>query len=426
MTKHMKIGILLLISSVLLFQISAIPALADELWVSPLEAHTTLGNWGVTSTGNAHFSFAVPDDMASFTSAKIVIIPTAVLSLVYDLNINVGSNGQSYTSGAYSDTNLMDFLVANQITEIDVTSAVAAATPVPSDNISIFFSPHSEFQTNVKVVGLSFTYAVSSGLKVAAAHPTGPNGPTGPTGPTGAKGATGATGPSGPTGPTGPTGLTGSSGATGPTGATGTAGTAGVNGATGATGVTGPTGASGATGATGATGTSGTDGINGTNGATGATGATGVLGATGATGPAGPAGVSAYAYIYNLSVEVVAIETDIIFDTNGLISAGGITHAPGTSQISFTNAGTYAVWFNVAGVEASQFTLFQNGEAVAGSTYGSGAGTQPNPGMVIITVSAGDLITLRNHSSPAAVVLQTLAGGTQVNANASVTILRLQ
>jgi hypothetical protein len=76
-------------------------------------------------------------------------------------------------------------------------------------------------------------------------------------------------------------------------------------------------------------------------------------------------------------------------------------------------------------VEPNQFTLFQNGAPVAGSTYGSGAGTQPNPGVVIITAAAGDVLTLRNHTSSAAVTLQTLAGGTVINSNASIMIQKL-
>jgi len=52
----------------------------------------------------------------------------------------------------------------------------------------------------------------------------------------------------------------------------------------------------------------------------------------------------------------------------------------------------------------------------------SGAGTQQNPGGVILTAAAGDVLTLRNHTSAAAVTLQTLAGGTQVNSNASITL----
>ena len=37
-------------------------------------------------------------------------------------------------------------------------------------------------------------------------------------------------------------------------------------------------------------------------------------------------------------------------------------------------------------------------------------------------LGAGDVLSLNNHSSAAAVALQTLAGGTQTNANASIVI----
>jgi hypothetical protein len=45
--------------------------------------------------------------------------------------------------------------------------------------------------------------------------------------------------------------------------------------------------------------------------------------------------------------------------------------------------------------------------------------------MVIITAAIADVITIRNHTSAAPVTLQTLAGGTQVNANASVLIEKI-
>jgi hypothetical protein len=149
----------------------------------------------------------------------------------------------------------------------------------------------------------------------------------------------------------------------------------------------------------------------------------GATGPTGAIGPVGQ-GLSAYAYIYNLAAQVVPLEADIIFSTNGILTAG-ITHALDTASIALVNTGDYAIWFNVAGVEPNQFTLFQNGAPVSGATYGSGAGTQPNPGMVIITSAAGDTLTIRNHTSAAAVTLQTLVGGTQINANASILIQQI-
>ena len=89
------------------------------------------------------------------------------------------------------------------------------------------------------------------------------------------------------------------------------------------------------------------------------------------------------------------------------------------------NAGDYKVTFSVSGTEPSQMALFVNGALVAGTVYGSGAGTQQNTGQVIVTVGAGDVLTVRNHSSAAAVTLATLIGGTQTNANASVAIEKL-
>jgi hypothetical protein len=208
---------------------------------------------------------------------------------------------------------------------------------------------------------------------------------------------------------TGSTGTTGSTGDTGPTGATGL---------TGATGDTGPTGSTGPTGATGDTGPTGSTGTTGTTGDTGPTGS------TGPTGPSSTNGLSEYAYIYNLDAQVVAVESDVLFSNNGII-VGSIAHTPGTSTIQLGSAGDYAVWFYEAGVEPNQFTVYQNGAPVDGAVYGSGAGTQPNPGMVIVTAAAGDILTVRNHTSAASVTLQTLAGGTQINTNASVLIQKI-
>ena len=118
------------------------------------------------------------------------------------------------------------------------------------------------------------------------------------------------------------------------------------------------------------------------------------------------------------------LEAAITFDTNGVMTPG-IAHVGGTSQVVLVGAGIYKVTTSVSGVEPNQSALFVNGVVVAGTTYGSGAGTQPNTGQAIITVPAGAILTMRNHTSAAAVTLQTLAGGTQANANASLVIEKL-
>jgi hypothetical protein len=107
------------------------------------------------------------------------------------------------------------------------------------------------------------------------------------------------------------------------------------------------------------------------------------------------------------------------------VTTSSILHTPGSSQIGIDVAGAYEVHFTVSGVEPNQFALFLNGVLIPRSVYGSGAGTQQTVGEVIVQLAVGDVLTLRNHSSAAAVTLQTLAGGTQINVNASLTIKRL-
>lgn len=201
-------------------------------------------------------------------------------------------------------------------------------------------------------------------------------------------------------------GAVGPQGDTGSQGPAGAAGSAGVQGLPGVPGVAGPMG---------------TPGVAGANGTDGATGPQGVQGATGAAG----SGLSEYAHIYNESAQVIAIEADIIFSNNG-VSTSGIFHPPGTSLIFISNGGDYEIAFSVSGVEPNQFALFVNGAPFSGATYASGSGTQQNNGVAIVSLAAGDVVTVRNHTSAAAVTLQTLAGGTQTNVNASILIRKLK
>ena len=85
----------------------------------------------------------------------------------------------------------------------------------------------------------------------------------------------------------------------------------------------------------------------------------------------------------------------------------------------------HKVNFSVSGTEPNQFALFINGVVVPESVYGSGAGTQQNAGQAILLIGSGDLLTLRNHSSAAAVTLASLIGGTIAPVNASILIQKL-
>jgi hypothetical protein len=103
----------------------------------------------------------------------------------------------------------------------------------------------------------------------------------------------------------------------------------------------------------------------------------------------------------------------------------GIKHAPGSAGIEIVETGTYELTFSVSGTEPSQMALFLNGTLVPGTIYGSGAGTQQNAGQAIFSASAGAVLTVRNHTSSAAVGLAAPIGGTQPSSNASVVIEKL-
>jgi hypothetical protein len=278
--------------------------------------------------------------------------------------------------------------------------------------------------------------------------PQGVAGKTGAAGPTGEAGRIGDTGSAGPAGPIasagapgregvqgvpGQAGVGGLAGAAGPQGVIGVPGSdgieglRGVQGDTGATGVAGPAGPQGTAGSQGAQGTTGATGPGGLQGASGAGGALGPAGPTGPAGAAGPTGsngLSEYAYVYNLGAQTVPLEADVIFDAHGVLTSG-ITHVAGSAGVVLVNAGTYQVTFSVSGTEVSQIAVFVNGVTVPGAIYGSGAGTQQNTGQTIVTVAAGAVLTIRNHTSSAAVGLATPIGGTQASTNASVVIGKL-
>lgn len=234
--------------------------------------------------------------------------------------------------------------------------------------------------------------------------PRGPRGFTGPQGimgPPGANGANGATGAIGPVGPQGPQGAQGVTGPTGPVGPQGPQGLQGVQ------GVTGPQGE------TGATGPVGPQGLQGATGATGATGPQGAIGPTGPTGPAGPTGASgtgliAYGGLYGTTTDAVALTTTpVALPLGTQMPSSNLTY--GTNSVTVTDAGTYELAYGVRGSmsDGSSLTVSvgQNGTAIAATTI-TDALTSGTPssvhGQTIVTLSAGDVLTLLASDSGSA------------------------
>ncbi len=237
--------------------------------------------------------------------------------------------------------------------------------------------------------------------------PRGPRGFTGPQGIMGPPGANGVTGATGPVGPQGPQGAQGVTGPTGPVGPTGPQGPQGLQGLQGVQGVTGP---QGETGATGPVGPQGLQGVAGATGATGATGPQGAIGPTGPTGPAGAAGTGLIAYggLYGTTTDAVALTTTpVALPLGTQMPSSNLTY--GTNNVTVTDAGTYELAYGVRGSmsDGSSLTVSvgQNGTAIAATTI-TDALTSGTPssvhGQTIVTLSAGDVLTLLASDSGSA------------------------
>lgn len=130
-----------------------------------------------------------------------------------------------------------------------------------------------------------------------------------------------------------------------------------------------------------------------------------------------------YGYIYNTADQTIPVDGSVPFSHNGALH--GISHAANNESIVIESDGIYAVWYSVTGLEANQFTLYQNENPVPGSTYGTRQSTSSYSGFVIINAAAGDQLTLRNHTSTGPVSLDNAAGGTQTGVSASVLIFKI-
>jgi|GEM_PF-404911 len=130
-----------------------------------------------------------------------------------------------------------------------------------------------------------------------------------------------------------------------------------------------------------------------------------------------------YGYIYNTNNQTVPVDAAVAFSNNGALH--GISHDANTDTITIETAGIYAVWYTVTGLEPNQFTLYQNGNPVPGSIYGAREANSSYTGIVIVNASAGDQITLRNHTSAGPVQLDNAAGGTQTGVSASIMLIRI-
>lgn len=131
----------------------------------------------------------------------------------------------------------------------------------------------------------------------------------------------------------------------------------------------------------------------------------------------------AYGYVYNTAAQVIAVGTAVTFATNGPLL--DVTHTAGSGSVTVTEAGTYMVQYMVAGVLLNQFEIFVTGVAAPSTVYGTGVGASETIGFALLTLAAGDVLTLVNTSALPITLSVNLGGGSATSLNASMLVSRI-
>lgn len=151
-------------------------------------------------------------------------------------------------------------------------------------------------------------------------------------------------------------------------------------------------------------------GAAGSTGATGATGATGSTGATGGTG-AGLAVVGEFfTQNVNAGAPVAAGAAFPLFTNSSNNTAGAFTHASPSGNVTVNTTGLYDVEFDATFAEAGAITVYLDGVPVIGANRGRATGTNGCVGSSLISITSGQVISLRANSGNAAALTITGTG----------------
>jgi hypothetical protein len=144
--------------------LSASPARANEIWVTPTYQQDTGGFgigsntvWPVTANGSVRLAWAVPGDLVAIREARLALIPHS--SDPSSLNGIACTAEHGDLVGASCTKFVRVFTgVVNRLVEIDLSDALAAYVGTPGANYIAVFLQTTPTQATDHIVGLRFTY----------------------------------------------------------------------------------------------------------------------------------------------------------------------------------------------------------------------------------------------------------------------------
>lgn len=132
------------------------PAAADEIWIAPGEkGDVAVGDWGLTPSGEAHFTFAVPESLDRFVGAQVMVIGKKDRAITYDLHLSVSQDGASRNAFTADAAGLPASLDADKLTALDASALFPALEP-GQDVVALHF--RASPQGDLRVVGLRFEF----------------------------------------------------------------------------------------------------------------------------------------------------------------------------------------------------------------------------------------------------------------------------
>ncbi len=135
-------------------------------------------------------------------------------------------------------------------------------------------------------------------------------------------------------------------------------------------------------------------------------------------------GVDVYGSFYSTTSQIENIENSVLFDKNQNLN--GLTHTLGSGDITVSKDGIYIFVFIVNTSQACQFTLFVNGIPNQSTTAGINKGANVLQLRQQLELKAGDVISIKNHTSSAGpVTISQNAGGTLTGTNVELIVSRI-
>ena len=138
-----------------------------------------------------------------------------------------------------------------------------------------------------------------------------------------------------------------------------------------------------------------------------------------------PKGFTTQGSFINTTDQTVALEADAVFMAK--VETTNIAWSSfNPSQVQIMEDGIYSAYFQLNTQTASQFAVTINGVADENTTFGTNKGAGQIDSRSLLTLRAGDILTVRNHSSNVgSVIITSKAGGLDSTISIVFTLFKL-